>query len=671
MLPHRTPLLPAAVLCLFLVLSYVAAEFSSISPSASRLPDISRFLARTALEMAVSQPNACTWGMMLLTKDPLTNKALYNAFTCTGKKVNDLGDYRACKNNTVTRYLLVRAAGVRLGLCLPRDCTKDLMEPFKTPLAALLGAALGSDISSTDVEFVDVELENQELGKAKLGTMILAGVTLFLIILATIATVLDQYGKLGTEKEEGLMQCFSLSRNISGLLSGHNRVDPNLNLFNGARFVAMCWVILGHTYSLDSMSPTYNYPDFKQDLVGSYFLCFVKTASFSADMLFFISGFFSAMAFYASLTASQGRSWMRVLVSYLHRYLRLFPLMAFSVAFLIYVLPGMRDHPFHESVKGEIRNCEHNWLWTLMYASNFRDSNVCLNWTWYLMVDMQLYLLTPLVVLPFVCSRTLGLIVAIGTAGACIGGSSVVYTRYGLHMSIAKEISENYYTKYYFMPYCRAAVYLIGIILFFAYQEHKRPNEEEKYPLFRSMERAVATRPHVKYVLYCVALAIMYSMIQLIYFFDRNPSSWKQWQLTLYEIAVRPLFVLGVAMVIYPSLVGHGGILLEIVGHPAFSSLSRVSYGVCFFCVFEIYIFTGYTLCGHYANHSWMLFGCATNILLSYLASFVVTLIFETPVRQMLHVYLEPIRKPEQDDEKLKLLPEDTDKTPVINKTLG
>lgn len=132
-----------------------------------------------------------------------------------------------------------------------------------------------------------------------------------------------------------------------------------------------------------------------------------------------------------------------------------------------------------------------------------------------------------------------------------------------------------------------------------------------------------------------------------IYFFDNYPDSWEQGLFTFYEVTFRPVFIFGLMCVIYPVLVGRGRVLLCILGHPIFNPMAKLTYGAYLFHVGFSWIMTGGAPNGHYTSFTWIWLSFFTLYTTSYLASFFMTLIFESPMMQLLRAFLEGARKPQ------------------------
>jgi len=85
---------------------------------------------------------------------------------------------------------------------------------------------------------------------------------------------------------------------------------------------------------------------------------------------------------------------------YLHRYLRLTPVVAASILLYWKILPLLGDGPLFGNWNFDnYATCDENWYWTLLYIQNYATHQQCLVHTWYLAIDMQLYILGPFLLL--------------------------------------------------------------------------------------------------------------------------------------------------------------------------------------------------------------------------------------------------------------------------------
>ncbi|GFU11044.1 hypothetical protein NPIL_624611 [Nephila pilipes] len=58
--------------------------------------------------------------------------------------------------------------------------------------------------------------------------------------------------------------------------------------------------------------------------------------------------------------------------------------------------------------------CKENWWMNLVYINNFQSINdQCMVWTWYIAADMQLFILSPLFIIPLIRKPSFGCILVV------------------------------------------------------------------------------------------------------------------------------------------------------------------------------------------------------------------------------------------------------------------
>lgn len=85
---------------------------------------------------------------------------------------------------------------------------------------------------------------------------------------------------------------------------------------------------------------------------------------------------------------------------YINRYLRYFPAVALLVLFFASSLPRfIIDGPHFSELTYNAYKCKKWWWSSFLFIQNYANNNEnCLNHTWYLSADFQLFLLTPVIV---------------------------------------------------------------------------------------------------------------------------------------------------------------------------------------------------------------------------------------------------------------------------------
>lgn len=145
---------------------------------------------------------------------------------------------------------------------------------------------------------------------------------------------------------------------------------------------------------------------------------FAQTAFISVDSFFFMSGLLTCWVGLPELQKRNGK--LNVLFMYLHRYIRLTPMLGFVMLFVLSIIKVFGNGPLWPMyLKIAAINCEENWWQNLLYIQNYagnkhivsfsspeNQQNIilfpqCLGQSWYLAIDFQLFLISPLILYGF------------------------------------------------------------------------------------------------------------------------------------------------------------------------------------------------------------------------------------------------------------------------------
>ncbi len=645
----RTPI----ILWLALLLSQSSLALWSLprftsSPLSPVLPNLMPRFAPPACAAAILSS-------LVKSKNPLTSPL----FQFSGKRANDLGDYAACRDSAGSRYILIGAylgeVFLRVGLCLPVACSVSELSQHKARFAELLGRLAGiAGIDPSNLHILDVAKENREMAsQSYAGAVVFWIVAGAIVGLSVLATVLDLRGRFVEAKStlSKVAACFSLRRSITGFLKAENPLDPNLEIFNGVRVLTMLWIVICHLHESEMMTPTLNLLQFFDSLQHTLAYSYVKSGGLSVDVFFAISGFFAACSFFHVLRSPSERNWRTILKSYMYRYVRLLPILAFTICLVTFLIPAARDQPFNPYMKAQAANCRRTWYMPLLYVSNFQPlSDICVDWNWYLMNDMQFFLLAPFIVLPFMFKYLYGFLTLLALTVASVVSTSIVYSRNGLHNSIAKPQGGNYYEIFYSKPYCRIVPYLLGIVLYLAYQETKRIQRggTTSRGFISRLNSALSSRVW-RYSVYAIGALLMNISVTGIHLFDNNPDSWGQPLATAFELAFRPTFIFGVMCVLYPAIVGKGNIMAAVLGHPFFNPAAKLVYGAYMVQLALMQLMLGYTLSGHFFSPGWVWGNWFQLVMAAFALSFAASIVFESPVVALLKTFISRGGRPKID----------------------
>lgn len=345
---------------------------------------------------------------------------------------------------------------------------------------------------------------------------------------------------------------------------------------HGVRVLTIMWIILGHSYMLLTSAPLIN-PIVTSDVsirhegiihieiqwLKSFHSTLIIAGPLSVDTFFLLSGLLTCW----SLLKELDRNWLRnIPLIYLHRYLRLTPVFAALILFTVGILPEFSSGPlWNTSLKLSVDMCNRYWWSALLYVQNYvNPDHICLGHSWYLSVDMQLFLLSPLLIYPLWKWGNKVLVLA----GLLILTSVVyifaMFMIYDFPASIViTDLTRDNLT--YLPTHTRMGSWLIGLIT--------------GYVLYRTKDQFVRlskVQIILGWVLSLVALAGCITGAHDI----NQPVPGRHAQIldALYESLKHVLWPSGVAWIIFACSNGFGGPVNSVLSMTIWQPLGRLTY---------------------------------------------------------------------------------------------
>lgn len=413
---------------------------------------------------------------------------------------------------------------------------------------------------------------------------------------------------------------------ISRVGSQINQKSGSLASLHGLRVLMMIWIISGHSYSFAIQWLSFSNPNDLTRAPKNLLSQFFANGTFSVDTFLFISGLLVTHLSLKQMSKNYGK--LNLWVFYLHRFVRMTPVMmgiiAFTATLMKYVTSGGPN--FEQSKLMFDSWCQQNWYLNMLYIHNFVNrQNMCLPHTWYSAVDMQLYLIAPLLLIPLYHRGKVGvtLIVSLLAASSIITGSITI----SRHLPAVPYMSDDsgstpdkldeYYGSIYIKPYTRIGPYLVGMLL--AYIIHTR-DKLRISPTIRALGWSVAIISN---------LAVIFAMLPI------NQGS--GYVLTdvlagLYSATSRVIWSLTTAWLIICCFCGHGGYIATFLSSKYWLPWSRLTY--CAYLIHPIVmaVFYGSRQIPYEFSHFLMIYIILGNIVITYTISFFLSLIFESPI---------------------------------------
>eukprot|EP01022_Parablepharisma_sp_SALTPOND_P008608 TRINITY_DN136437_c0_g1_i1.p1 TRINITY_DN136437_c0_g1~~TRINITY_DN136437_c0_g1_i1.p1 ORF type:complete len:684 (+),score=13.42 TRINITY_DN136437_c0_g1_i1:110-2161(+) len=568
-----------------------------------------------------------------------SDPTFFNILSYSGKGLNDLGDYLSCNQNRNQYYYLLLGidlawlSTLKIGLCVPNDCHIAVLEEFKPAIARTLSNIYNVTLSPSQIFLNDPASKNSVLNSTTSGLVIFLlgiGIIGLVVILATVM----YYQKITKNK---LIQCFSLERNAQSLFSSENRIDKKLDVLNGVRVLGIFWVIVGHSFFTFLSYPLQNMEELLNEMIHGRIVGMIKAGTMAVDIFFFLSGFLAFMSLYRTFKERKNWTFKNIILTYMYRYARLFPVLAVSILYTIYVQPTLYDTPISTSSEDCAEDCKSQWYQTLLFYNNFASdfNHLCNPWVWYLCVDMQLFIISPWVVICYCWDKVKGVCLILLICVTSIAAKTILCAYYDFNLSIIKYVPDpDRNNMVYVKPYFRLVPYFMGMLLYLLYRDdHSK------------LRNLVTTKKLIRYPMYVLGISLIVALVYSFYYLDEYPDRWGNLFGVFHMVISRPGFILGLCLLLYPVLIGRGKLLLSVLGHPMFSTLSKLTYGtymvhlplfsLCVYGTLQARVYSAFD-----ATLAAIMMLC-----LSYAVSFVLTIIFESPMVQLLKMLLESQRR--------------------------
>lgn len=420
--------------------------------------------------------------------------------------------------------------------------------------------------------------------------------------------------KLDSDRGFGsFLLAFSIRRNAYQLLNTEHSVE-RLSCLNGIRFFSMAWIILGHTYMIASEDYIKNIVD-GIDLYQRFTFQAVLAAPFAVDTFFLLSGILVTYFFLENYYRKGNIGLKTVILMYVRRYLRLTPCYAVILMVYTFILPNLFEGPYWQSDFSEI--CQSRWWTNLLYINNiFKLEDGCMFWTWYLANDMQFFIISPIILCQFILLPSFAFLTIVMMFSAYIVSSVILWQRLP-DPSAHSVINDDIYTK----PWCRISPFLIGIILGYFLQQKSRKRSFPKCLQLCGWTFAVSTCLFLSYIKYTMN--------------KENPLTWLNSQYTAYEVVSHPLWAMAVSWVIIICAAGNGGMISHILSWKFWIIMNRLTY--CAYLLHPIIIMVGMrmSMTPLYLSNATTIYAFIGHLTISYGVAFIVSLLFEMPIRML------------------------------------
>ncbi|KAM3963613.1 nose resistant to fluoxetine protein 6-like [Aphomia sociella] len=511
---------------------------------------------------------------------------------------------------------------IRLAVCIPKTCS------LENAIKHLLG----------DRELIGLEYEESYCRLPKDKPWVgadYAALVIFTVfgILLVISTAYDIRYQIFLKKDpksvNKLYQSFSVYTNTRRLVT-YNPVPGTLECLDGIRVFAMMWVIIGHTFVNQlSSAVLYNTLDVV-DFIKSFWSLWIIAAPITVDTFFTISGL---LLVYTTTGKMTGLKLVKNLhLFYINRYLRLFPILAAGVLLQASMFHRVSDGPNWDAIAMHTHRCRVYWWSTLLYIQNYYNpAERCLSHTWYLAIDFQLFLLSPLILFWVVSGkkRTAWIALVTGLLAALVGATIynfIMKFKAGLvTFGPERDDQPDYMMYYYVNTLPRASPFFVGMI--FGYILH----------LYRD-KKMVLSKVNVA-VLWLLAIIISSAVICCHY-----PVVLDDWDNQTMDNVInsymRPLWALCISWMILACAQGYGGPVNWVLSLRTWKILGRLSYAMYILHHPLIFLVNNTLLTPIYFSTEISIQKFMTDFTIAILAAFILTIFVDAPCSALIKYFM-------------------------------
>lgn len=298
----------------------------------------------------------------------------------------------------------------------------------------------------------------------------------------------------------------------------------------------------------------------------------VINANLAVETFFVVS---ATLSTYLTLKDMERHKRFRFKYFYLHRILRLFPLLFLYTIIAYKLFPHFGQGPAWSPF--DAFACKNTWWYVLLYLGNTSYMHngmtlTCMAVTWHIAADMQLFMVSPVFIVLLYHIWYVGLAavaVTMVAATVTIGYVSDAngYWAAMIYNPQAVQQATEFYNKAYF----RANSYLTGILL--------------GYILYKKLHIAkLPIGSCLKWLTYALlwGIAIMLCTITMFWTYGayNNTYQFSHSENVVYLTFSGLAWSVGIAIIIYICNTGYGGVVNSVLSWPGWEPFVKLNYGV-------------------------------------------------------------------------------------------
>ncbi|XP_023222900.1 nose resistant to fluoxetine protein 6-like [Centruroides sculpturatus] len=510
---------------------------------------------------------------------------------------------------------LFHLAKIQYGVCVPSTCSYKEVEDIAK--AVLQEMKFNGSLHRCEVKR-GLKFTSDQI--------IIACALVIVFLFVTIGSLLDIYAcrmKMSHQicmkindnngKFVRILLAFSILRNTSKLLKP-DATYPELSSLHGFRFLTVTGIMMAATYG-------YFDPIFYQKI--GYLYDTTRTVTFqiilggqvAINSLFFLSGI---LTMYFTIKSLKGERQLSIRIFLFHRLCRLIPTILLILG-LMMMVPLISSGPVWQEMVGHyIDVCRTNWWTNILFISNWWPfSQMCLMSMWFLSSDMQLHLLSLLIIFPFFKSPKLALFIGIFLEicrAIAVAIVTLVYKVEPPLMSPDRDVWANMIDKIYLKPHSLNGAFSVGLLAGYLIAEHSSVIIRLKYQVLG----------------WCFTIGCSLAMLCLPHHLGKTPEP-NVAGTVLYMTFHQTAWALAMAWIAVMCALGYGGPIQKTLSFKLIIPLSRLSFTA--FLLHEVVIRTRYSTIRQTLifSHYNMFYEFCSHFLISFALAYACYVVVEAP----------------------------------------
>jgi len=446
----------------------------------------------------------------------------------------------------------------------------------------------------------------------------------------------ENIGMMGREEiprtfSQRIFQSFDASRNYDELVGKETRLDydKNLHLWDGIKFFAMFFVILGNIFLLSGT--TKNAPSAMYFAKHTWWALIVSAAAYALDIFLFVSGFIAAYQLLEQLK-EVSFGFVNLLKVYFHRWIRLWPTYVIVILLFWKVAPFLSSGPAWFQFVNASKTCDAHWWKNFLLIDNLFGTpvnNHCMPWGLSATLEMQMFLFTPFVIWAYIKDREYGktMIWILVVLSVIAGYAATINSNFPWTIMFIdpKTNMDDIFNQLVTNPMTHWCCYFIGIYAGILYRNYKN-GERNFYYWIRENWKA-------GYIITTVCLISLFLFLIILPRTEQQYTViWPQSVVYGWVAAGRMLVCVCLWLVLVPAMSGYMKGIKNFLSWGIFKMVSNVIYPMMLVnFIVILYIYSSDTQFAEFSM-SRNLFMTFTVLMVSLVIGTLLHLVFERPL---------------------------------------